>query len=122
MIEALVTGRVGLDLYPEQHEVPLEDVRTFRQYAGGFATNVATGLARLGVRTAIYSGVGNDGHGRHIRRFLEREGVDCRWLGTHPSCLRHWPSARSGLRTTSRSPITAPHLSGLGSLAGGRRA
>ncbi len=83
-IEALVTGRVGVDLYPEQSEVALEDVETFRQYAGGFAANTATGLARLGVRTAIYSGVGNDGHGRNIRRFLEHEGVDCRWLGTHP--------------------------------------
>ncbi|GAC1654905.1 MAG: 5-dehydro-2-deoxygluconokinase [Gemmatimonadaceae bacterium] len=85
MIEALVTGRAGLDLYPEQYEVPLEDVKTFRQYAGGFAVNVATGLARLGVRTAIHSSVGNDGHGRHIRRFLEHEGVDCAWLGTDPT-------------------------------------
>lgn len=85
MPEALVAGRVALDLYPEQFERRLEDVRTFRQYAGGFATNVATGLSRLGVRTAVFSGVGDDGHGRHIRHFLEREGVDCRWLATHPS-------------------------------------
>jgi 5-dehydro-2-deoxygluconokinase len=78
-------GRVLLDLYPEQAECALEDVESFRQYAGGFATNVATGLARLGVRTAVFSAVGDDGHGRLIRRFLERQGVDCRWLGTHPT-------------------------------------
>jgi 5-dehydro-2-deoxygluconokinase len=84
-MQALVTGRVLLDLYPEQQERALEDVETFRQYPGGFATNVATGLARLGVRTAVFSGVGSDGHARHIRRFLEQEGVDCRWLATHPS-------------------------------------
>lgn len=82
-MEALVCGRVLLDLYPEQFERRLEDVETFRQYAGGFATNVATGLARLGVQTAVFSGVGHDGHGRHIRRFLESEGVDCRWLTTN---------------------------------------
>jgi 5-dehydro-2-deoxygluconokinase len=76
-------GRVLLDLYPEQAERRLEDVESFRQYPGGFATNVATGLARLGVRTAIFSAVGDDGHGRLIRRFLEEQGVDCRWLGTH---------------------------------------
>jgi 5-dehydro-2-deoxygluconokinase len=83
--EALVAGRLALDLYPEQPERRLEDVETFRQYAGGFATNVATGLARLGVRTAVFSGVGDDGHGRHVRRFLEREGVDCGWVATHPT-------------------------------------
>jgi 5-dehydro-2-deoxygluconokinase len=83
MLEALVTGRVALDLYPEQVERKLEDVESFRQYAGGFATNVATGLARLGVRTAVFSAVGDDGHGRHIRRFLEQQGVDCGWLATN---------------------------------------
>jgi 5-dehydro-2-deoxygluconokinase len=84
VIEALVTGRVALDLYPEQSRRALEDVETFRQYAGGFAANVATGLARLGVRTALFSAVGDDGHGRHIRRFLEAAGVDCGWLATDP--------------------------------------
>jgi 5-dehydro-2-deoxygluconokinase len=84
-VEALVCGRVLLDLYPEQYERRLEDVETFRQYAGGFAANVATGLARLGVRAAVFSAVGDDGHGRHVRRFLERQGVDCRWLWTHPT-------------------------------------
>jgi 5-dehydro-2-deoxygluconokinase len=84
MIEALVTGRVALDLYPEQSGRALEDVETFRQYAGGFAANVGTGLARLGVRTAVFSAVGDDGHGRHIRKFLEAEGVDCGWVATDP--------------------------------------
>jgi 5-dehydro-2-deoxygluconokinase len=78
-------GRVCVDLYPMQLEVPLEDVEGFHKYVGGFAGNVATGLARLGVRTAIVSAVGDDGHGRYIRRWLEAEGVDCRWLGVHPT-------------------------------------
>jgi 5-dehydro-2-deoxygluconokinase len=83
--EAVVMGRVGVDLYPMQLEVPLEDVEGFHKYVGGFAGNVATGLARLGVRTAIVSAVGDDGHGRFVRRFLEQEGVDCGWLGVHPT-------------------------------------
>jgi len=78
-------GRVGVDLYPMQLKVPLEDVEGFHKYVGGFAGNVATGLARLGVRTAIVSAVGDDGHGRFVRRFLEQEGVDCGWLGIHPT-------------------------------------
>ena len=51
-LEAVVMGRVCVDLYPMQLRVPLEQVEGFHKYVGGFAGNVATGLARLGVRTA----------------------------------------------------------------------
>ena len=78
-------GRAGVDLYPMQLETPLEEVEGFHKYVGGFAANVATGLARLGVRAAIVSAVGDDGHGRFVRRFMESEGVDCRWLSIHPT-------------------------------------
>jgi 5-dehydro-2-deoxygluconokinase len=84
-LEAIVMGRAGVDLYPMQLETRLEDVAGFHKYAGGFAANVSTGLARLGVRVGIVSAVGDDGHGRFVRAFLEAEGVDCRWLGVHPT-------------------------------------
>lgn len=84
-VEVYVLGRVGADLYPQQLRTPLEEVRTFERFVGGFAGNVSTGLARLGVRTGIVSGVGDDGHGRFIRRFLEAEGVDCTALHVHPT-------------------------------------
>jgi len=83
-LEALCVGRVALDLYPEQSNRTLEEVETYRQYAGGFATNIATALARLGVKAAVFSAVGDDGHGRFLRNWLENEGVDCTWLGIHP--------------------------------------
>lgn len=84
-VDAYVLGRVGADLYPQQLNTPLEEVRTFERFVGGFAGNVSTGLARLAVRTGIVSAVGDDGHGRFIRRFLESEGVDCSALGVHPT-------------------------------------
>jgi 5-dehydro-2-deoxygluconokinase len=86
-VDAYVIGRLSADLYPLQINTRLEQVRTFERFVGGFAGNVATGLARLGVSVAIVSAVGDDGHGRFVRRFLEDEGVDVRWLGTH-STLR----------------------------------
>ncbi len=43
---------------------------------GGVAANTAQGLARLGVRTACYSFIGDDGIGRWVTEELEREGVD----------------------------------------------
>lgn len=84
-VDAYVLGRVGADLYPLQLRTPLEEVRTFERFVGGFAGNVSTGLARLGVRTGIVSAVGDDGHGRFIRRFLEAEGIDCAALHVHPT-------------------------------------
>jgi len=37
------------------------------------------------VRTGIVSAVGDDGHGRFVRRFLETEHVDCAALHVHPT-------------------------------------
>jgi len=88
VIEAVVIGRVGVDLYPNQIETPLSEVETFTRFVGGFAGNVSTGLARLGVRTEIVSRVGADGHGDYVRAWLAGEGVDVRFLATDPD----WPT------------------------------
>lgn len=87
MIDAVVMGRVGVDLYPNQLETPLREVRTYTRFVGGFAGNVATGLARLGVRTAIVSRVGDEGHGEFVRAWLAGEGVDVGFLRTDPYWL-----------------------------------
>ncbi len=88
MIDAVVIGRVGIDLYPNQLSTPLRHVSTYTRFVGGFAGNVATGLARLGVRPAIVSRVGAEGHGDFVREWLEGEGVDVGFLRTDP----HWPT------------------------------
>lgn len=112
MIDAVVMGRVGVDLYPNELETPLRAVRGFTRFVGGFAGNVATGLARLGVRTAIVSRVGDDGHGEFVRDFLESEGVDTRFLAvdpywlTPPTFIEVWPPDRFPI-TFYRRP-TAP--------------
>ena len=112
MIEAAVLGRVGIDLYPDELRTPLRQVRHYTRYVGGFAGNMATGLARLGVQTAIVSRVGDDGHGEFVRDFLEAEGVDCRYLsvdrewGTPPTFCEIWPPDNFPL-TFYRKP-TAP--------------
>ncbi|TML20998.1 MAG: 5-dehydro-2-deoxygluconokinase [Actinobacteria bacterium] len=84
MIEAFVMGRVGIDLYPNQLRTPLRNVRTYTRFVGGFAGNVSTGLARLGVKSAILSRVGAEGHGEFVREFLASESVDVRYLRTDP--------------------------------------
>src|SRR5438477_3753409 len=84
-LEVITMGRVGVDLYPEQIDVRLADVRTFAKSLGGSPTNVAVGAARLGRTAAVITKVGNDGFGVYVREALERFGVDARWVGTHPT-------------------------------------
>lgn len=82
--EVITTGRVGVDLYPQQIGVPLAEVETFAKYLGGSATNVAVQAARLGSRAAVVTKVGDDGFGLFVRAALKRFGVDPRWVGTDP--------------------------------------
>ena len=74
-----------LDL-PYGGKVPFDYAHTVE--AGGNAANAAVGLARLGVRTALASHVGNDPVGHAMQAALHREGVDThlmRFDAAHPS-------------------------------------
>ena len=99
-IDVAVLGRVGIDLYPNQLRTPLREVRTYTRFVGGFAGNVATGIARLGLTPAIVSRVGPDPHGEFVRDFLSGEGVDVRFLAvderlmTPPTFCEVWPPDR----------------------------
>jgi 5-dehydro-2-deoxygluconokinase len=79
----LVTmGRIGVDIYPLQTGVGLEDVTSFGKYLGGTATNVAVAAARYGRNSAIITKTGADPFGRFIHRALRGYGVDDRFVGT----------------------------------------
>jgi 5-dehydro-2-deoxygluconokinase len=74
--EVLTFGRSGVDVYPLQVGVGLEDVETFGKFLGGSTANVAVAAARLGRTAGIITGVGDDPFGRFVRRELVRLGVD----------------------------------------------
>ena len=74
--EVVTMGRVGVDVYPLQVGVGLEDVETFGKFLGGSATNVAVAAARHGRRTAVVTRVGADPFGRFVRRAIRGFGVD----------------------------------------------
>ncbi|HSS67359.1 MAG TPA: 5-dehydro-2-deoxygluconokinase [Nocardioidaceae bacterium] len=78
--EVLTMGRVGVDVYPEQVGVPLEDVTSFHKYLGGTATNVAVAAARHGRRSAVITRTGDDPFGRYIHQALRGFGVDDRYV------------------------------------------
>ena len=51
--EVLTMGRIGVDLYPQQVGVGLDEVESFGKYLGGSASNVAVAAARYGRRSAV---------------------------------------------------------------------
>ncbi len=86
-LDVITIGRAGVDLYGAQVGGRLEDMGSFRKYVGGSPTNIACGTARLGLRSALITRVGDEHMGRFIREQLVREGVDVRGVATDPERL-----------------------------------
>lgn len=80
--EVLAIGRLGVDVYPLQIGVGLEDVTSFGKYLGGSAANVSVAAARYGHDVALVSRVGHDPFGRYLLAELTRLGVDNRYVAT----------------------------------------
>lgn len=73
--DVITIGRVGVDIYPLQYGVGLEDVKTFEKFLGGSATNVACATAKYGLKSAVITRTGNDPFGKYIHEELKRLGV-----------------------------------------------
>jgi 5-dehydro-2-deoxygluconokinase len=82
-LDVLTFGRSGVDIYPLQVGVGLEDVQTFGKYLGGTTANVAVAAARLGRKAAIITGVGDDPFGRYVRKALRELNVDDQYVVTN---------------------------------------
>lgn len=81
-LDVITIGRSSVDLYGTQVGGRLEDMSSFRKYIGGSPTNMAAGTARLGMKSAVITRVGDEHMGRFIREQLVREGVDVRGVIT----------------------------------------
>ena len=86
-LDLITIGRSSVDLYGAQVGGRLEDMRSFDKYVGGSPTNMATGTARLGLKSALITRVGDEHMGRFLREELAREGVDVTGVVTDPERL-----------------------------------
>ena len=86
-LDLITIGRSSVDLYGAQIGGRLEDMGSFDKYIGGSPTNIACGTARLGLKSAVITGVGDEHMGRFIREQLEREGVNTDGVKTDPDRL-----------------------------------
>jgi 5-dehydro-2-deoxygluconokinase len=86
-LDLVCIGRTCVDLYAEQEGAKLEDVQSFRKYVGGSAANIALNTARLGVKTAMLTRVGEEQMGRFVRRTMADTGVDVSHVTFDPEHL-----------------------------------
>lgn len=86
-LDVITIGRSSVDLYGQQIGGALEDVTSFAKSVGGCPTNIAIGTARLGLKSAVITGVGDEQMGRFILEQLGREGVDTGGVKIDPKRL-----------------------------------
>lgn len=81
-LDVITIGRSSVDLYGQQIGTQLEDVASFSKAVGGCPANIAIGTARLGLKSALITRVGDEQMGRFIREQMQREGVNARGIVT----------------------------------------
>ena len=86
-LDVICIGRSSVDLYGGQVGGRLEDMSSFAKYIGGSPTNISIGCARLGLKSALITRVGDEHMGRFVRETLAGEGVDTGHVLTDPDRL-----------------------------------
>src|SRR3954462_14542116 len=82
--DVLTMGRSSIDLYSNDIGAPFEEINSFGAFVGGCPTNISVGTRRLGLNSALLTGVGADAVGDFILNFLKREGVETRFTPRKP--------------------------------------
>ena len=88
--DTLHMGRSSIDLYANDVGAAFVDIQSFAAYVGGSPTNISVGARRLGLKTALLTGLGDDPVGDFILHFLQNEGVETQFI-----------SRKSGHRTSA---------------------
>jgi sulfofructose kinase len=114
--DVVCVGVATLDTIAVLPQIPGEDERVLAQpfttAGGGPAATAAVALARLGASVAFCGVVGDDDAGTIVRKQLEAEGVDTRWLETRQDARTTESvvlvTEATGARTIITTPSAAP--------------
>lgn len=82
--DLLCIGRSTLDLFANEVGVPFANVNSFSAFAGGCPTNICVGAHRMGLKTALLTGMGDDYVSDFLLNFLKKEGIDTRHVVIKP--------------------------------------
>jgi 2-dehydro-3-deoxygluconokinase len=84
MLDVVTLGEAML-MFVAEEAGPLESVQHFAKRTAGAETNVAIGLARLGLTVGWQSRLGDDSMARFLLAAIGGEGVDCSRVVNDPS-------------------------------------
>jgi 5-dehydro-2-deoxygluconokinase len=101
--DTLHMGRSSIDLYSNDIGAPFPEIRSFAAYVGGSPTNISVGARRLGLRSALLTGLGEDPVGDFVLRFLEENGVETRYVVRKPG--RRTSAVLLGIEPPDRFPL-----------------
>jgi 5-dehydro-2-deoxygluconokinase len=87
VLDVITIGRCSVDLYGQQIGSRLEDIASFAKSVGGSPANMAIGTARLGLKSALVTRVGDEQMGRFVIEQMRREGVAVDGIRTDPQRL-----------------------------------
>ena len=76
MKDLIAMGRINVDFYPNEMNVPFNEIVSFRKSIGGSPANIAVGAARLGLKTGFIGKVSGDQFGTFILDFFRKEKID----------------------------------------------
>jgi len=82
MLDVVTLGEAML-MFVAEVAGPLESVQRFTKRTAGAETNVAIGLARLGLKVGWQSRLGDDSMARFLLAAIGGEGVDCSHVTCH---------------------------------------
>lgn len=101
--DLLSMGRSSIDLYSNDVGASFEEITSFAALVGGCPTNISVGTRRLGVKSALLTGVGNDQVGRFILNFLRKEGVETKFTPTKEG--RRTSAVLLGIQPPDKFPL-----------------
>ena len=102
-IDLLDIGRSSIDLYSNDVGTPFELIQSFAAYVGGSPTNISVGARRLGLNSALLTGLGVDPVGDFILHFLENEGVNTDYIVRKPG--RRTSAVVLGIEPPDKFPL-----------------
>src|SRR5579884_4368960 len=101
--DIVAMGRSSIDLYSNNIGASFADITSFAAYVGGCPTNISVGTRRLGLNPALLTAVGDDQVGNFILHFLQREGVETRFIPRKPG--KRSSAVLLGIEPPDRFPL-----------------
>jgi 5-dehydro-2-deoxygluconokinase len=101
--DSLHMGRSSIDLYANDVGAPFVEIKSFAAYVGGSPTNISVGGRRLGLKTAVLTGLGVDPVGDFILHFLNEEGVETQFSVRKPG--RRTSAVVLGIEPPDKFPL-----------------